>query len=67
MVSKLFVVSMARLCTKKSPGEDTDSWNGKPDELTTTGIGAPKDNTLKKCLKIIRGIFRRLVRHVQTS
>ena len=54
MVSKLFVLSIAQLCTKKLQTENSNSFNEK---IKTTRILVQIENTIKKYLRAFRWIL----------
>lgn len=51
MVSKLFVLSIAELCTKNHQTEDSKSFSTKYKEMGATKIFVQKENALKKAFK----------------
>ena len=57
MLSKLFVLSVAQLCTKKVQTEDGNSSRAKYEEIKTTKILAQKENTFEKYLRAFRWIL----------
>ncbi len=57
MVSKVFVLSIAQLCTKKTQAEDNNSFNVKHEEIKPARILVQKENAFKKCLRVLRRIF----------
>ena len=62
MVSKLFVLSIAQLCTKKHQAEDRRLFNVKYEKIKITKIWEHKESTFKKYLKKFRWILLRFVR-----
>ena len=52
MVSKVFVLSIAQLCTKKTQAEDNNSFNVKHEEIKPARILVQKENAGEMARKV---------------